>query len=269
MEFLVRNFDSTNADPDSDRSGCRKRGMIDAVMPDDHPWGSQECLPKFVVIKSPVTQAQIDAYEGLRKVWRDNFDYTVLAARPATGQYDIRVTELNAGASGQNKITSAKATKIEGFLTGWGCTAITVGDGYIDFTFSLWNAVRSKEFWGISAEVLAELTFTLVSYVSATGIGTVKVTVPQATKPEMVTMKVTEQGGTLTVSAHPEYTFTIERSVVLDKFKKAVKERAETTYMYQQYRINTVTMDAAVTAGGTLTLTKAELVAAIRDMAGE
>jgi hypothetical protein len=53
VEFLLRNFDSTNPDPDRDRMGCRKRGMCDAEMPDGHEWGNLEGLPRFVILKVP------------------------------------------------------------------------------------------------------------------------------------------------------------------------------------------------------------------------
>lgn len=266
-EILVRNFDSTNPDPVLDRAGCRKRGIVDAIMPGGHSWGSAERLPKFVVIKCDLTDADLAAYEGLRKQWRDSFDYAVTATRPAQGEYDIRIFEVNAGASGQNHIAGAKASKIEGYLNRWGCENVVVGTNQVTFTFVLWNAVRSVEFWDISAVQLAAMSFDLVSY--ASGVGTITVTVPQATNPQIVARKVAERGGTITNSAHPSYTFTIERSAILNNFRQDIKRKAEAIYMYQRFRFNTSTMDAAVDAGGVLELSKAQLLSAIRDMQAE
>ena len=273
-EFLIRNFDSTNPDPGLDRAGCRTRGICDAVMPEGHSWGTAECLPKFVIIKCDLTDAELAAYEGMRKIWRDVFDYEVTATRPATGQYDVRIFETAAGVSSQNAITGAKATKIEGYLTRWGCESVTAGTNEITFTFVLWNAVRSVEFWDISASQLATLSFNLDNYTAP--IGTVTVTVAEKTDPkeinqqvQMVTRKIEERGGTITNTAYPNFTFTIDRTAILTNFRADVKRKAETTFMYQQHRIKATVMDQIVEAGGVATLTKAQLVSAIRDMAAE
>jgi hypothetical protein len=275
-EFLIRNFDSTNPDPNADRAGCRKRGICDAVMPEGHSWGTAECLPKFVIIKCNLTDAELAAYEGMRKVWRDVLDYEVTATRPATGQYDVRIFETAAGVSSQNAITGAKATSIQGYLTRWGCTNIVVGTNQVTFTFVLWNAVRSVEFWDITASQFATISFTLNSYSSVTGVGNITVTVAEKIDPkeinqqaQMVTRKIEERGGTVTVSTYPNFTFTIERSAVLTNFRNDVKRKAETTFMYQQHRIRATVMDQIEAAGGVATLTKAQLVSAIRDMAAE
>lgn len=52
-EILVKAVDATNPDAEKDRRGCYKRGMPVVVMPDGWPWGSEERLPRFVVIKIP------------------------------------------------------------------------------------------------------------------------------------------------------------------------------------------------------------------------
>jgi hypothetical protein len=52
-EILVKAVDATNVDSEKDRTGCYKAGMPVVVMPDKHPWGKEEGLPKFVVIKIP------------------------------------------------------------------------------------------------------------------------------------------------------------------------------------------------------------------------
>jgi hypothetical protein len=264
MEFLIKNFDDSNFDQDEDRSGCRKRGMVDAMMPDDHTWGRLECLPKFVIIKVPgLTASEVDAYEGLRKVWRDDFAYEVTGQNVNQGWYDVRVWEQNASPSGANAIGATKRDKIEGYLTRWGCTNIAFADAALSFRISLWNAVRSVEFWDITALQLAEVSFGLVSY--ASGIGTIKVTVPQAWKPEQITQKVIGRGGAITSAAHPIYTFTIERGVLLNTFREAVKLKGEQVYMFQRYRINQSTMDAGEANGGLITMTKAQLLAAVVD----
>jgi len=52
-EILVKAIDYSNPDAIKDKRGCYKRGMPVVVMPDGHPWGARERLPRFVVLKLP------------------------------------------------------------------------------------------------------------------------------------------------------------------------------------------------------------------------
>ncbi len=269
-EFLVKNRDSilpVGKPPELDRQGCRKRGYVVAHFLSPHEWGRLETMPTFVVIKCDLEQADLDAYENIRKAWRDLLDYEVTGQNVNQGWYDVRVFEVNASPTGVNAISGDKATRIQGYLTRWGCINIVLGSNQVAFRFRLSAAVQSQEFWDISAEQLAAITFVINSYTN--GVGTITVTVPQATKPEMVKLKIAERGGTLTNEAHPAYTFTIERGTILTNFRDDVKRKVEQIYMMQRYRFNTTLMDAAVAAGGVLTVTKAELLAALRDFQAE
>lgn len=51
--LVVKAFSVTHSDPDKDRRGCYKRGMIVAVVPDNYNFGTDEKLPRFVHIKIP------------------------------------------------------------------------------------------------------------------------------------------------------------------------------------------------------------------------
>lgn len=271
MEFLIRNFDSTNLDLERDRMGCRKRGMCDQICDDGVvPWDTftEIKLPKFVVIKVPgLTSTEMDVYQGLRKVWQDNLDYEVTAQNANQGWYDVRVFETAVSPSGLNAIIGNKATKIQGYLSRWGCINIVLGSNQIVFRFRLSAAVQSQEFWDISAEELASISFSIDSYLN--GVGTITATVPQYADPNFVKLKIIQRGGTIISDVHPVYTFTIERGTLLQNFRNDLKRKAQKVYMYQQHRINQATMDAAVAAGGTLTMTKAYFLASIRDMAAE
>jgi hypothetical protein len=52
-EILVKAVSAAHSDPAKDRRGCYKAGMPVVVMGDGHGWGTEECLPKFVLIKIP------------------------------------------------------------------------------------------------------------------------------------------------------------------------------------------------------------------------
>jgi len=53
-EILVKAVSADHPDPVKSVRGCYKRGMPVVVMPDGHPWGNEERLPKFVVLRIPL-----------------------------------------------------------------------------------------------------------------------------------------------------------------------------------------------------------------------
>lgn len=68
-EILIKAIDESHPDPVKDQRGCYKRGMPCIVRPDGHPWGKEERLPKFVVIKVPgISVAQLTKYAAEHKV---------------------------------------------------------------------------------------------------------------------------------------------------------------------------------------------------------
>jgi hypothetical protein len=262
MEFLVINFDHINSDPDKDRRGCMKRGMVASYFPDGKTWGSDECLPKFVIIKVPnLTESEINAYEGFRKQWREDIGYEITAQNANQGWYNIRVWEKNVSVSGLNKITTNKATKISDFLIRWGCENIVVTDNQITFRIQLWNAIRTVEFWDILALQFAQISFVLNSY--SNGIGNITITTPENWPVLEVVPKIENRGGTIVSIDGSSYTFTIPRAAIVPSFVHDIRIKVERLYMFMQYRFNTSTVDAAVINGGTLILTKEQLLNSI------
>ena|SRR3972149_5972771 len=109
-EILVKAIDATHPDPDKDRRGCYKRGMPVVVMDDGHEWGKEERLPKFVIIKIPLTSKDkimkyIDPEPGLdvegniiidrRRMWKIRLADLPLLARnklQLSGELTIKAT---------------------------------------------------------------------------------------------------------------------------------------------------------------------------------
>jgi len=115
-ELLVRAKNNTNADPEEDRRGCYKRGMVVLIMPDGHQWGNGERLPGFVVIKIPeisVAKAQkyiAEQYQGVdadgvpiryrRRLWQVRWDDLPAAAKTRLandGELVIKATDAYSG----------------------------------------------------------------------------------------------------------------------------------------------------------------------------
>ena len=109
-EMLVKAIDATHPNPDKDRRGCYKRGMPVVVMDDGHEWGKEERLPKFVIIKIPLTSKDkimkyIDPEPGLdvegniiidrRRMWKIRLADLPLLARnklQLSGELTIKAT---------------------------------------------------------------------------------------------------------------------------------------------------------------------------------
>ena len=272
MEFLLKRSDYTNSDPDKDRRGVHKKTDFINYKPDgfsdfSHGNGPGSYLTDFVIVKVPeISFAEAEASDH-RKLWKDDFGYEITATRPAQGQYDIRIYEKNAGAIGQNHIAGDKATKVREYLLAWGCSnfALSATDG--SFTFSLWDAVRSANFWGVPL-IGTKVSFTLNSYSGATGTGNITVTAiegqwgdqTEIQIAQTITHRITGKGGTVVSQVYPNFVFTIERSDILTRFRADVKRRIEQTYLRHQYGISQADHDAIVAAGGIVTWTKAEFL---------
>ena len=265
-EILIKLADYVHPDPVKDRRGVHKRGDIINIKPDGWSDGEhwhQSAYPpsvgKFILVKCPeITVAEAIAY---RDSWKDDFGYTIVSQNSAQGLYVVRVFEQNAGAAGQNNLTQAKA---QTFLTKWGCTGLTFTTNSCQFTFSLWNAVRSESFWDYPLAGL-EFAFTLVSYSATTGVGRILVTFPATFKVEEIIRRIGAKGGTLIDSTATTVTFEIERSDILTRFQAVVKQAAEQTYMRHRYQVSAADVDAIIAAGGIITLTKAQVLAKLKD----
>ena len=269
-EFLFKRFDYIHPDPEKDRRGVHKKTDFINWKPDgfsffSHGNGPGSYLIDFVIVKVPGITLQEAEANDHRKPWKDDFDYEIMAERKAQGEYDIRVFEKNAGAINQNAIAGAKAIKVRDYMVAWGCSNFSLSATDASFTFSLWDAVKSANFWEVNVLQFAGMSFNLNSYSGATGIGDITVTVPEDTQPETVIQKIEQRGGTVTVIAHPSYTFTIERSNILSKFRADVKLRAERIYTRHRYGISQANHDAIVAAGGIVTMTKAEFLSKLID----
>jgi hypothetical protein len=227
---------------------------------------------KFVVVKCPeITFAEAETYDH-RQPWKDDFDYEIVATRPAQGEYDIRIFENNPGASNQNSISGAKAIKIRDYLLKWGCSNMSLGTHDTSFTFSLWDAVRSENFWEVPFIGL-KVSFALNSYSSSTGIASIAVTatdgqwgiMTEEQISQQIESKIGRQGGTLTDSSYPVFTFTIERSNVLTKFREDVKRKIEQVYTRHRFSISSADVDTIISNGGMMTLTRAQVLAKLKD----
>jgi hypothetical protein len=273
-EFLFKRSDYTHSDPEKDWRGVHKKTDIINYKPDgwsSHPnWAASSYPKDFIVIKVPeITFAEAEASDH-RKPWKDDFDYQVVATRPARGEYDLRIFEKNPGASNQNAITGAKVTKVRNYLTAWGCSNFSLTATDANFMFSLWNAVRSASFWEVPL-IGTKVSFALNSYSGTTGIGNITATAiagqwgdqTEIQIGNLIVGKITERGGMMLSQIYPNFIFTIDRAILLARFRADVKFRTEQIYIRHQYSISQADHDTIIAAGGIVTITKAAFLSKV------
>ena len=275
-QILFRLIDNFHSNPEKDRRGCYKKGYPVSIKPDgwyegNPNWSGSAYADKTRWIVVEVTDATREELATYAREWRDDFDYEILATRPAKGKYDVRIFEKNASPTGANAITLGK---VERFLTEWGCTNISAATNSVSFTFSLWNAVRSEGFWDVP-QISLKGSFVLNSY--SNGVGNITFTVIPGAFPGMtqeqiantVTRRVQERGGENLTVNYPAFTFDIERSDILARFRQEVKRKGEGIYRRRQFVLPASLCDSIAAAGGFAQMTKAQLAAAIRNGVNE
>ncbi len=260
-EFIFKKSDYTNADPEKDRRGAHKKGDLINHKPDG--WAANwpnvgNYAEKFVCIRCPeITLAEAETADH-RKSWREDFDYEVISTSQAN--VTLRVWNKNTSPSGKAAMTRAK---VENFLTRWGCTDISFANRSVTFTFNLWNAVRSSEFWDVDL-IGSKVNFTLVSYTAATRVGRIQVEVIDETLKEKAVIRAIEsKGGTIVTNTFPIIVFDIERNDIASRFRADLKQKAEQVYKRHQYSISEALVDQIEAAGGIVTMTRSELLAAL------
>ena len=263
-EFIFKRNDYTHADPEKDRRGVHKSGDCVGFRPDGWSagpnWAASKQPERFIVIKCPgITFAEAQAADH-SKAWRDNFDYEVVSQNAIQGLYTVRVYETKVSATGKNAMTREK---VEAWLTRWGCSNISTTANSVQFDFALWAAVRSEGFWGIPL-LGTKVSFALNSYNSTTGVGNITATLIDSTiKIAGAARKIEEQGGVVGTITSTTIQFTIERSVVLQKFRGDVKRALEKTYKRHQHSISSTDLDAVIAAGGIVTVSRSVFLSKI------
>lgn len=257
-EFIFKKSDYTNADPEKDHRGVHKKGDFINWKPDG--WSANwpnvgNYAEKFICIRCPeVTLAEAEAADH-RKPWREDFDYEVVSTSQAN--VTLRVWNKNTSPTGRAAMTREK---VEGFLTRWGCTNISFANQSVTFTFNLWNAVRSSEFWDIDL-IGTKANFTLINYNATTRVGRIQVEVTdEMPKENSVVRAIESKGGTIVSNNYPQIVFDIERNDIVTRFRSDIKQKAEQVYKRHQYSIPAADIDAIIAAGGVVTMTRAELL---------
>jgi hypothetical protein len=261
-ELLVFNRTNTNADPVKDERGCYKRGDIVNVSSDDFysTYGGGYSLPDFVIFKVP--GLSLSAAEAHKESWNFDIDYAIVQTNPAQDGARIRVFAVAPGSA-----RGLTRPQVEGFINSWGGSVVSVATNEVRFDITIQSIYKSEGFWEVNPAALG-IVITETNYVQATGIHTATIDLTASNvKPAAAQARVESKGGTVLSYAAGIATVTFERVAVRQAFQNAVRAAIKKVWRRRRYGMPIADVDAAVAAGGVLTITQAELASKLLDRA--
>jgi hypothetical protein len=256
-EILIKAEDATHSDAEMDRAGSYKKGYPVVVMPDDHTWGSQEGLPKFVIIKCP--QLALSGAQNYIDQYVQAFDYVTISANQAQDIYAVRVSASNVNSTGHLDITK---DQVERYLSGWNCDLYSASTNKVVFILDVYQLLISERFWEAN---ITNFDFTKVSYTSATGAYDISASYPISNSIRKVESKVELAGGTVVSSSSGKIRFTINRSTAIQALKEDLKRLGQKVAYRRQYYFDPADVDTVIANGGIMTLNKTQLLNKIKN----
>ena len=108
-ELLIKAVDAVHSDTQKNQRGCYKRGDVVVVMPDGHPWGTEERPPKFVTMR--VVGVLPARYQRLvEQAETVILDPEGNPVRLRRRHYSLDLSQLPAGA--RNRLTSGEILEV-------------------------------------------------------------------------------------------------------------------------------------------------------------
>jgi hypothetical protein len=225
----------------------------------------KQVLPDFV--QFVITDA--DNLETVRDAytipWKREIDWEFVSHDFATDTHTLKAFTKPefVSASGKNRLTR---DGVESFLNRWNAVVDSISLGEVTFTVNALDAIISEGFWGrtVPDGVLTEL-----SYTEATGIHSITIDyglIPAVPLAELAAL-ITSNGCTITSNkpAQKKATFSCSRDNVFAQFKQSVKDAIDGTYAIRRWNFLDAAIDAAISAGGSLEVTKAQVTSYIHN----
>jgi len=254
---------NTNPDPVKDRSGCYKKGDVVFVHEDGEPWGSGEGPPKFVIVKvTGVTRAQAEQY---RDHWHIELAFSVVSSDLTQDLFTIQVTNSLPGATDQAALTQAQ---VQAFLNDWNATVVSTATNSVTFTAKIYDALTSVGMWGEYARIGSTpvVSFSEQSYDQTTGLHTISADYSATpVKPAAAALAVTQRGGTVVSNTGGVIVFQMDRTNARAAFQQDIYQRAREVFKRRRWGFAAADVDAALAAGGIVTLTPTQATAKLVD----
>ena len=265
-ELLVRaisNDHLAGVDAEKDRAATYKAGDIVVAMPDGHEWGALEGPPGFVVVQVPGLAHSVA--EDRVQVWEHEYDFEVLNWNIALDGWRFRVVNLQRRGDGSGTPTRAR---IRTFFERWGATFVRIEATGVVLDWTIEAGATSEGFLGADPVALG-VTIAETGYVRGTGVHRYSadwMLTPNASRLGLrLAKRIASLGGTITDFPTPtSANYTLSRNLVRDAFIRDVK-RARAPYRRRRYSFSPADVSSALAAGGTVTLTAAQVASRVID----
>lgn len=259
---IIAEANYQHSDADYSDANNYRYGYIVQSFGDGQDLGSKVGLPRFAIIDTPgVPLSAVRQYE-------EDFNREVLISiinsDLAIDGHRVDLTVTNKTVSGKGSLTRAKA---ESFLNDWGGVVVSATQARIRFDVTVYGFLTSPRMWGGFPVVFNE-----ISYDQTTGVHRIEAAYDNApvTQQAMTKAEAIVGANALIISNDPgSIVFEITRADAFEMFKSEIKERLEQRFLTRRYYVDPAVVDQAVIAGGSLTMTGAEALASIKDLAAE
>lgn len=230
--------------------------MIDSFA--TNQYGGKQILPKFGQIV--VSDATVGDNKIYNAEWKREIEFDILSQDLPNDIFSLKayVKPEFVSQSGLNSLTQEQ---VETYLQNWNATVRDIAQNSVTFQAGIFNAIQSNGFWGMDVSGGA---FTELSYTQATAIHSVRINysgIPGANQ-NNVASAIVNRGCTVTgsIPAQSRMTFTCTRQNVYSQFKADVQQKVNGIYARRKWRVTQAAIDAIVANGGTLVLTRDQLL---------
>ena len=214
-----------------------------------------------------ITNGTYANHVAYRDRWRSrlNFHATQLDAQTDTWKVELSMT--NVSASGYGTLTKQD---VDRYLTGnWNITPSEVSANNVEFTADVYDVARSPSMFGMTPKPqLSLIAWSELAYRSVSGEHDIEGDYSAiSAQPSKIERAV---GENYTIIEHDvpnkKISFTADRSVVFDTFKREAQETLYRLLGFSIYRISDTNVDAiAAQPGRTVNRTQAQVSAALID----
>lgn len=227
-------------------------------------YGGKQVLPKYGQIV--ITDATVAEVRNYCVPWNREIDFDILSQDLASDTFTLKAFVKPEFVS-QSGVNSLTREQVENYLTKWNATVQSIAANSVTFTAVIAEVIGSNGFWDmdVSGGIFNEL-----AYLPATGLHTIRLTysgIPGANQ-NNVAARIVERGCTVTANnpAQSRMTFTCNRQTVYNQFKADVKAKTDGMFTRRKWRVTQSAIDAIIAAGGSLELTRDQVLDFWRSM---
>ena len=237
-----------------------QKGNIVSVAAANWDFGAKVILPNWIVVTiSDVTYKQALQYKGQ---WLRTPQLTVVSQDLVLDEWRLRLSGKTPAATGRGGVTLAEAQQ---FIDDWAATLVSSDANSVTFDLTVKDAGFSKGFWGRN---LPSVVFAESSYDQGTGKHTVTADYSATSfSPNAVAHAAVNRGADVLDNVAGVLTYEIDRLDIRAELLRDIHEKLGQMVGKTRFAVTETAVDTVITAGGTGTFTKAQLLSVLIDRA--